>query len=558
MPFGRYPVAYKGNVSQRGPGLSSGISERLARMGVPESTNFLDRTSDPRTRYYSFNYSWLPEPIEGWGSPEEIKEILKAMQKDYPTFTENTKYEPNAYWAKGNIFDDFSYLDPGGYARDFDDFFKPAILQDRAINEMLLEWYIKTHSKYGGSFGGGGATGSWPSEFGEKFPKKGRPWIAIGNSACIDGVMRAWRMQIQPAGVDRGTLGPHSNGRFTDFYGFDQRLRVNTGVWSYSGWQAEWNFAATGESATQDFGSNQLPTCTQGTGQCTLPSPLGSTTVVMTERYYDPDTEFFDGDSYSYEVTTGTVWEKFNKSCSELRMIPRPPRKPKPKTWREAVAPRGSQPSKEEQDPDEKEKEAPFQDDWRTLTPDVQVSFRVPSRTGPKPGVKPPLPPVPPVPPVIRKPPNSGRKQRPRKRVKEAPKASLRSDLGPIWVAVNWLTETEDLIKDLHAALPKECQEPRWQADGSRTQARHMLDNIYRCADRLDTAQALENFLNSQIEDMYFGLLLGKPGKFINQRLGLYTGGTRAWSGLVGDKLPPPPKVDIEPDGSISLIFIPG
>lgn len=137
-------------------------------------------------------------------------------------------------------------------------------------------------------------------------------------------------------------------------------------------------------------------------------------------------------------------------------------------------------------------------------------------------------------------------------------KLSLRGHMGRAWLVLGQLTEAEDVIKALHAALPPECRVRPWQPSGRRSQARDMLGALMKCADHIDTVQAIENLLNEQIEDIYYGNIIGKPGKWINQKLGLYTGGNWLVSAASDEVLPAPPKIDLGDDSSQWWLFING
>ena len=127
--------------------------------------------------------------------------------------------------------------------------------------------------------------------------------------------------------------------------------------------------------------------------------------------------------------------------------------------------------------------------------------------------------------------------------------------MGRLWVAIGKFTEVEDVVKALHAALPKECQERPWQKSGRRTQARDMIDNLLKCGSKIDPAKALENLINEQIEDYYYGNAIGKPGKWLNQKTGAYTGGTRLVGATLGEVMPGAPKVNLtDPDAGWLLI----
>ena len=199
-------------------------------------------------------------------------------------------------------------------------------------------------------------------------------------------------------------------------------------------------------------------------------------------------------------------------------------------TWRQAVAPVGTQPSLEQQQAPAKLPRGksrygyyvPFRLDApvtvirtgpgeRPVTvPDVVI--------GPQPGggVGPVLTP-PTHPPDVGEPPKRGKEK----------KLNIRSGFaGVVFLAVNWATEFHDAIEAFWKTLPRHLRsKPRKK--GAKVSHVQMLQDLYDHFGRVKWDKGVENFVNNQIEDYAYGSL-GRAASYSSRRVGVTTGLGRA------------------------------
>lgn len=98
------------------------------------------------------------------------------------------------------------------------------------------------------------------------------------------------------------------------------------------------------------------------------------------------------------------------------------------------------------------------------------------------------------------------------------------SAVAPLtWAVMNFATEAFDFIGAMHGALPKGCRRSKIEdgtrkvfnpATGWRDKKKYraltpyeMTEDLIRCVGGLDIASALENYVNMQLTDMFFGML---------------------------------------------------
>lgn len=124
-------------------------------------------------------------------------------------------------------------------------------------------------------------------------------------------------------------------------------------------------------------------------------------------------------------------------------------------------------------------------------------------------------------PPRLRnKPPPEGTKER---------KVNIRTVAGRAWVLINFATEGMDLVGVLHDSLPEVCKAKRkwfngrYHAPSMKRKAKAVFD----CFEHMDLALALENYINNQFEDWFYGQLGRATGR-ATRNLGVTTGLNRA------------------------------
>lgn len=117
-------------------------------------------------------------------------------------------------------------------------------------------------------------------------------------------------------------------------------------------------------------------------------------------------------------------------------------------------------------------------------------------------------------------PPERRRDRRPRRKTKEI-KVRIQGLARVAWHVINFATEGFDFIDALYRALPKRCRVvPR---QGRKVTPSEKAWAVFHCADHLDGAKAVENFVNNQVEDYLYGR--SSPAGPLNQLTGKPTGG---------------------------------
>lgn len=163
-------------------------------------------------------------------------------------------------------------------------------------------------------------------------------------------------------------------------------------------------------------------------------------------------------------------------------------------------------------------------DQWVDLTPEVTRPGAQPS------GVS--------EPPVFRPAPPSGVLGPPPRGTKEK-KLNVRTTAGVGWVVINMATEAVDFIESAWKALPEECRSKGEKHLFDRRDGRgkvwgrkpvdpfQMAVDVYNCFDDFDWSKFMENLINNQIEDMFYGIL-GQQAGSASRNLAVTTGLSRA------------------------------
>lgn len=175
----------------------------------------------------------------------------------------------------------------------------------------------------------------------------------------------------------------------------------------------------------------------------------------------------------------------------------------------------------------------PRPDPWSPESPDVgprPAPKPVPD-TVPFPGLEPYITPVPrpaPAPSVSIDPLAPGKPQpgtRPHVPRPPGPgEKESKSRLGPLasaaWHHVGGITEGVDLINDVYEALPKDLKIALYKKLGRQPTPQEKVEAIFANLSKVDIPQALLNYINSQLEDMVFGIAGGLLGQASKQRGG--------------------------------------
>lgn len=367
-----------------------------------------------------------------------------------------------------------------------------------------------TFSGRGGSFGGGGAGGEWAEDKGLGLGIA--PYIGSALPDCIAGQQyysRSFEYKSDPGRM----VGTANNWDF----GGSTNLHTPFPVTLYGG---------GGYDPATAFVNSHTNEAAD------LVTAVNSSGGLLASRSYFTGAIKHYAESF-YLLNSPTSWDGTFSDCSVPVPTPRvklgsgADRQPK-KSFKDMVEPRGATPR--EPSDRTRRRELP-----RDLV--IQIPVRAPVRAGAVAGGPPPA--------TATTEPNSSKRVKVGKRTKEK-KFSLRSKFGTAWLIVNAFTEVEDFVKALNQGLPKGLRAKPWQPDGSRTQARDMLEGIYKHFGSIDLELFINALVNNEVADWYYGLALGKTGKFINQTLRLPTGGNRIANATIGKVLPRPPKVNVQ------------
>lgn len=168
----------------------------------------------------------------------------------------------------------------------------------------------------GGSFGGGGATGSWEPAESSRPGGAGAEgdldiaWgeVITGDPTCPPSGFK-WEWQYAVNGLGQ-VFGPHDNGPFTVFYGYSPPF--NGALPSYAAW-----LPVDNASTVLNVAAGQPIDCaTTGTGICSLPDP---SSVVSTTKYTTlmskPVKDSTSGGFDHYNTTRGDIWQPAFVAC---------------------------------------------------------------------------------------------------------------------------------------------------------------------------------------------------------------------------------------------------
>lgn len=124
---------------------------------------------------------------------------------------------------------------------------------------------------------------------------------------------------------------------------------------------------------------------------------------------------------------------------------------------------------------------------------------------------------------------SGGRNRPPRKREKER-KTNVRTVAGAGWGLINVVTEGVDFLNVLYDALPDDspCKAKAKKASKINVATPYAKAKaVYDCFDQIDVGNALEGYVNNQVEDFVFGMM-GQQVSKATGNFGLSTGLNRA------------------------------
>lgn len=350
----------------------------------------------------------------------------------------------------------------------------------------------------GGSFGGGGAGGSWDTDAEKLPPLGGVEWIPViaGDPDCPDsGVKRAWtfwtRWDEWSTPPQVRTYGPHNNGPHTRFIGLVRRDSWNTWGMPYDNWLPIDNASLMGESETQVVFDGQTPGCPPvgnlNTGICVLPTPYPPTTTgdIYAEVWLEPQAEV-PGDQH-WQQCIGNIWQARNQICEPARRVYVPVEV-------------GANPLDRRRTPNAKTDKV--REDGAAL-PVIPPPFVF----GFVPGVAPTRPPAP-------EPGGFRPRQPPRGRTREPPKK--RGAIRTIFRILDILSESAEVVDCFYGTLPKATRR-RWEKGrpnrGLLDQAgQYGIDGadwkmqaLWHNSPDIDLGKALDCVAANQIEDAIVG-----------------------------------------------------
>jgi len=133
----------------------------------------------------------------------------------------------------------------------------------------------------------------------------------------------------------------------------------------------------------------------------------------------------------------------------------------------------------------------------------------------------------PPEPPTASTRPGRPRNSRNRGEGKFERKVRMSGGQALAWMMINVVTESIDFVESLHQALPYRQQAK--PTKGHAVTPTEMAEAIWRHRETIDVAKAVENFVNMQIEDWFYGRI--DQAANLNQLTGAPTGGGTAIDG---------------------------
>ena len=122
---------------------------------------------------------------------------------------------------------------------------------------------------------------------------------------------------------------------------------------------------------------------------------------------------------------------------------------------------------------------------------------------------------------------NDAARKRPDRRTRER-KLNVRNVGGKFWMMLNVATEMNDFIEAMGEGLPKECKpkpiggDPNKRGKIGKVPPHLILQAIWKCWDHWDANKAFAAFVTNQIEDMFYGTIGKAKGRGLN-RIGVST-----------------------------------
>ena len=259
-----------------------------------------------------------------------------------------------------------------------------------------------------------------------------------------------------------------------------------------------------------------------------------------------------------YGRDSSSPWTvEFPSTVPALVPMPMPAIAPAGKSWADAVALPGSQPSPSHEVPGRKtfDHPSPVKVPATTLPRaffytgfsgvGLQVETQTVTAVGPKAVGR-----ADPAPDTISVNPRANRT---RNRVKER-KLSVRVVAPLGWAVLNMLTEAQETLEVLNNALPEELRAEK-RNPKSKVRPDDILWQLWRHWDEVDLESFFIGMINEMIEDTAYGMY-GQGGKRLNQATGAATGGGRAMSNFMPEEGLPVPKVDLDLESRTGTIDI--